>query len=66
MDGEILWNLYRRGVTLQFLEADYWHIEHGRPPHDDVYNKNGYTNKPNWGFVDYPRKAVSEKLIEIG
>lgn len=66
MDGEMLWNLHRRGVTLEFLDADYWHIEHGRPPHDDVYNMAGYVNKPNWGFIDYPQKVVSKKLIEIG
>ena len=62
----MLWNLYKRGVTLQFLDADYWHIEHGRPNvHDESYNMNGYTNKPNWGFIDYPKKVESEKLIEI-
>src|SRR3989344_3476282 len=68
MDGEILWNLHRRGITLQFLDAEYWHINHGRPNvHDDsAYNVNGYVNKPNWGFIDYPKKALSEQLIEIG
>jgi hypothetical protein len=67
MDGEMLWNLYKKGITLQFLDADYWHIEHARPNvHDETYNMNGYANKSNWGFTDYPKKALSEKLIEIG
>ena len=67
MDGEILWNLYQKGITLQFLDTDYWHIEHGRPnSHDGAYNVNGYVNKSNWGFTDYPRKVLSDKLIEIG
>ncbi|HEY4506722.1 MAG TPA: hypothetical protein VJH71_00970 [Candidatus Paceibacterota bacterium] len=66
MDGEMLWNLYKKGITLQFLDANYLHIEHKRPAHDDVYNQDGYTNKPNWGFIDYPKKIISEKLIEIG
>lgn len=67
MDGELLWNLHREGITLQFLDADYWHIEHDRPvSHDRTYNVSGYVNKPNWGFVDYPKEVLSEKLFEIG
>lgn len=67
MDGEILWNLYKKGITLQFLSADYWHINHAKaPPRDESYNVNGYTNKSNWGFVDYPKKIITGKLIEIG
>ncbi|HLG90825.1 MAG TPA: hypothetical protein VI336_01545 [Candidatus Saccharimonadales bacterium] len=67
MDGEMLWNLYSGGITLQLLDADYLHINHGRSSsRGGLYNMSGYVNKPNWGFVDYPKKILSEKLIEIG
>jgi hypothetical protein len=68
MDGEILWNLHHKGITLMFLQADYWHINHSKigVHTDGIYNTNGYVNKPNWGFINYPKNIISKKLIEIG
>lgn len=67
MDGEILWNLHRNNITLKFLDSEYWHINHEKPnTYDGTYNTNGYNNKTNWGFIDYPQNIISEKLIEIG
>lgn len=61
MDGEILWNVYKKGKTLRFLEAPYYHIHHGpRPPRDNFYSQDTYTNKDNWGFVKYNRKQINE------
>jgi hypothetical protein len=63
MDAEILWNMYNNGVTLQFLNAPYYHIKHGNAAPqvstgvkqvDGFYKINAhYNNKSNWGFIDY-------------
>ena len=67
MDGEILQNLLLNGVALHQINNNYLHIHHNHPNgRDGECNLNGYTNKPNWGFIDYPKKNVSENLIEIG
>lgn len=66
MDGEILWNVYKKGKKLKFLESPYYHINHGRPnPRDNFYSQDTYTNKPNWGFVDYKEDKVNENTILI-
>lgn len=66
MDGEILWNVYKKGKKLKFLESPYYHINHGRPnPRDNFYSQDIYTNKPNWGFVDYNKKKINENTILI-
>lgn len=66
MDGEILWNLHHKGITLEFIGKEYWHINHGTVPKAGSYNMKGYINKPDWGFISYPKKIINEKLIEIG
>lgn len=67
MDGEILWNMYNSGMRINLIEFKYQHINHDKPnQRDGHYNTNGYENKPNWGFIDYEKKIVSDKLIEIG
>ena len=44
MDGEILWNVYRKGKKLRFLEAHYYHIFHGpRPQRDNFYHQGHYS-----------------------
>lgn len=66
MDGEILWNLHNRGVTIELIPLGYVHINHGRSnPYDGHYNMNGYINKENWGFVDYKRKDISNSCTII-
>ena len=66
MDGEILWNVYKKGKKLKFLESPYYHINHGRPnPRDNFYSQDTYTNKPNWGFVDYRQEKINENTILI-
>lgn len=66
MDGEILWNVYKKGKKLKFLESPYFHINHGRPnPRDNFYSQDTYTNKPNWGFVDYEEQQLNENTILI-
>lgn len=66
MDGEILWNVYKKGKKLKFLESPYYHINHGRPnPRDNFYSQDIYTNKPNWGFVDYKKTKLNENTILI-
>jgi hypothetical protein len=66
MDGEILWNMYFSGIRIELIDSNYQHINHGKPnPYDNHYNQSGYTNKLNWGFVDYEHQKVSEKLVII-
>lgn len=55
MDGEILWNLWRRaGVEVSFLKGGYTHLFHGKPPEGMEYNQAGYQNHPEWGLTRYP------------
>lgn len=66
MDGEILWNVYKKGKKLKLLESPYYHIHHGRPnQRDNFYSQDTYTNKPNWGFVDYKQERLNENTILI-
>jgi hypothetical protein len=67
MDGEILWNVYKKGKTLKFLESPYYHIAHGRPnQRDNFYSQEPYTNNENWGFVKYNNVYVNENTTLIG
>lgn len=67
MDGEILRNLLINGISFQQINGNYLHITHNHPnSRDGEYNPRGYSNKPNWGFIDYPKNNINEKLIEIG
>lgn len=67
MDGEILWNLHFKGKRVHIINKDYYHINHTHPnPRDMHYNMKGYENKPDWGFINYNKKIISDKLIEIG
>lgn len=66
MDGEILWNVYKKGKKLKFLESPYYHINHGRPnPRDNFYSQDTYVNKPNWGFIDYKQEKINENTVLI-
>lgn len=66
MDGEILWNVYKKGKKLKFLESPYYHINHGRPnPRDNFYSQDTYTNKSDWGFIKYQKTKVNENTILI-
>jgi hypothetical protein len=75
MDGEILWNLHNNGITLEFFNTSYYHIKHGnsapqvqsgKKQVDGFYKLNAhYPNKPNWGFVDYPR-IIENNITTIG
>jgi hypothetical protein len=66
MDGEILWNVYKKGKQLKFLESPYYHINHGRPnPRDNFYSHETYENKSNWGFVKYPMNEVNSNTVLI-
>ena len=66
MDGEILWNVYKKGKKLRFLEAHYYHIFHGpRPQRDNFYHQGTYKNDEDWGFVKYPKEKINENTIFI-
>lgn len=58
MDGEILWNMYNAGMRLEFINEPYIHIDHGKDRTYDNGYKIGksYTNKPDWGFINYLSK----------
>ena len=66
MDGEILWTLNSKGVTLKFIEEKYFHINHGHPNSvDGVYNMSSYENKENWGFIDYTKEIIKPNVFVI-
>lgn len=66
MDGEILWNLYYRGCTIELMPFPYKHINHGKPhAYDNNYNDKGYVNKSDWGFINYEHNIISNKLTVI-
>lgn len=67
MDAEILWNMYAQGVTLDFINAPYLHIFHGknRAYANSYRERISYENKPDWGFVKYPMEQLSEKVSVI-
>lgn len=67
MDGEILHNLHRNGVTLMTLAADYYHVDHPRvfDVEGNEYNMDGYENRQGWGFVNYEHVSVSKNLTII-
>lgn len=67
MDGESLFQMHKKGVTLKSIDLPYNHLYHGKTRAYDSsqYNQNGYENKPNWGFVDYPTKQLDEKTTLI-
>ncbi len=64
-DGEMLFQMHRKGITLKFLDSPYYHIHHGKNRQYDsrAYNTAGYSNKENWGMRNYPvRSEVPDKL----
>jgi len=69
MDSEIMYNLYHSGCTLEYLDSEYYHIEHDRSHRLGeirMKNINGYQNKENWGFKKYSIKKINNNLILIG
>jgi len=69
MDSEIMYNLYRAGCKLEYLDCDYLHIEHSSPRNPmeiRVKNVNGYQNKTDWGFINYPAREIKNNLIIVG
>ena len=65
MDGEILWNLVKKGVTKKLVDLTYYHVTHPRQPKDGSYSRDGYTNRENWGCKYYPFKIINSNTIEI-
>lgn len=65
-DGEILWNMYNKGMKLEFINDPYIHLEHGKSRQYDGYRMYAkYDNKPNWGFVDYESEEVVPGKLEV-
>ena len=67
MDGEILWNMYNAGMRLEFINEPYIHIDHGKNrQYDNGYKiRQSYTNKPDWGFVNYPSRLEDDGKTEV-
>lgn len=71
MDSEIMWNLHLNGCSLQYFDCDYFHIEHEHGTNDifdtDIweFNRDGYENRENWGYINYNKTEVSDQLIII-
>lgn len=68
MDGEILSNMYHKGINPFMIDASYYHLHHpkNRSYTGSNYRENiQYQNKPDWGFVNYRKEKVSDQLYRI-
>lgn len=65
MDGEILWNLVKKGISKILVNLVYYHVTHPRQIKDDHYSREEYTNKENWGYKNYPSRIINSNTIEI-
>jgi hypothetical protein len=65
MDGEILWNLVKKGITKRLVDLTYYHVTHHRQPKDGAYSKEEYTNRDGWGYSNYPAKKLNSNTILI-
>jgi hypothetical protein len=65
MDGEILWNLVKKGVSKVLVDLTYYHVTHPRQPKDGSYSKEEYTNRKDWGYQNYPSREINKNTIEI-
>lgn len=65
MDGEILWNLVKKGVSKILVDLTYYHVTHPRQPKDGSYSKEKYTNRKNWGYQNYPFRVINSNTIEF-
>jgi hypothetical protein len=65
MDGEILWNLVKKGISKILGNHTYYHVTHPRQPKDGGYSKEKYSNRENWGYQNYPTRVINSNTIEI-
>lgn len=65
MDGEILWNLVKKGISKILVDLIYYHIIHPRQHKDAGYSKEEYINRENWGCQNYPYRVINTNTIEI-
>ena len=68
MDGEILYNMYHKGIHPFMIDAGYYHIDHSKNRNysGSNYRENiSYNNKPNWGFIDYKKDKLNDQLYWI-
>lgn len=71
MDSEIMWNLQANDCHLRYFDCDYFHIEHEHGTNEmfdtDLwdFNRVGYKNKIDWGFINYNKTIVSDQLMII-
>lgn len=59
MDGELLWNMYHRGIALEFLNQPYYHINHPKSGRQYSEYRDGvkYENRPTWGWINSPSRT---------
>lgn len=66
MDGEILFNLKKNGVLPVVLDNFISHITHPRSKeYDYEYNKKGYDNTPDWGFLGFKEVPVVKQVSKL-
>lgn len=66
MDGEILWNLTKRGISKSVVDLVYYHVTHQRQDKENhSYCKDIYTNRNFWGYEKYPIKIINKNTIKI-
>jgi hypothetical protein len=65
-DGENIWNLYLNGIKPEKIEGSVLHIDHGKAPENGGgWNKSGYKNTPEWGFLNSPEMIINDNTIML-
>ena len=64
MDGEILWNMFEKGISMKLADLTYYHVYHTKDiKKDGYYLKGQYTNRPNWGYKNSISKKINHNTI---
>lgn len=65
MDGEILWQLVKKGVSKILVDLPYYHVTHPRQLKDSGYCKDGYKNRKNWGAFFTKYRVINKNTVEF-
>ncbi len=65
-DGEILFNLYKNGISPRKLNGSVLHLDHAKAPvSPNIYNKSGYENNKNWGLIDVKKEKINDNTYRL-
>ena len=65
-DGEILFNLYKNGISPRKLNGSVLHLDHAKAfENPNIYNKSGYENNKNWGLIDVKKEKINDNTYRL-